>query len=216
MHPIEQTVLSVAGDFGFYWDKSIQQKANLQKLAKLPFEIAVVLGNHENYEMIENERKKVIWNGNEVWQMSDNVYIMPDGVIELQGKTILCARGADSIDKDMRIPYIEWWHQEQMSVKEQIEIWNSSYWYHNSVDYVITHSAPSTLVDIIFHNTNNFARSSTEKLLDLIAKEISFKKWYCGHYHIDITMHGKFEFINDDLLSIEKGREEELRWIIKK
>ena len=49
-----------------------------------------------------------------------------------------------------------------------------------------------------------------------IAKEISFKKWYCGHYHIDITMHGKFEFINDDLLSIEKGREEELRWIIKK
>lgn len=209
--PIEDTILFVTGDFGFYWDKSVTQKYDLQTLSRLPFDIAVVLGNHENYDMIWQERKEVLWHGNVVWQMegASNIYIMPNGVVEVQGKTILCARGADSIDKGLRIPGISWWGKEEMGIVEQQDMWNSLYWYHNNVDYVITHSMPATLVTMIYPNGE---RSNTEKLLDIVAKDVSFDKWYCGHYHVDITKCGKYELLYYDVLQIEKGRDDELRW----
>ena len=45
--------LIIAGDFGFIWNDSKQEKAALKRLAEKNFRIAFVDGCHENYDLLE-------------------------------------------------------------------------------------------------------------------------------------------------------------------
>ena len=58
-------------------------------------------------------------------------------------------------------------------------------------DYIITHGAPAMV-------SNYFSawRFKTDELTDYfekIRKEVQFKRWFCGHYHMDenLVVEGK-------------------------
>jgi len=103
-----------AGDFGFVWGKSQYERDNLayldKKLGLAGITMLVVLGNHENYDMIEENL------GDEPWFVGNNVVILPRAyMVEVHGKKILGLGGAPSIDRKMRREGVSWWPQEEIT-----------------------------------------------------------------------------------------------------
>lgn len=69
-----------------------------------------------------------------------------------------------------------------------------------NVDYIITHCAPSKLIK------NNIERKDepdrlTEYFDELVAN-ITFKKWFFGHYHEDKVIDEKFRLLYKDMIEI--------------
>ena len=62
---VKNDVLFVAGDAGFInsYESEDSKSKRIAQLNKLPFIIIVVLGNHENYDVIESLSEVAIFNG---------------------------------------------------------------------------------------------------------------------------------------------------------
>ena len=60
-----------------------------------------------------------LWNGGYVQKITDSViHLMRGQVFTIEGKKIFVFGGAESIDKEYRIPGVSWWPQEIPSFKE--------------------------------------------------------------------------------------------------
>ena len=53
-------------------------------------------------------------------------------------------------------------------------------------DYIITHAAP-TMVSNYF-SAWRFKADELTDYFEKIRKEVQFKRWFCGHYHVDEEM----------------------------
>lgn len=94
---------------------------------------------------------------------------------------------AYSVDKYYRLSKgYKWFEDEQPSdeVKRRVEKkLEGMDW---TVDYVLSHTAPiryeprEWFLPMINQSTVD---NSTEKWLDKIFENLTFEKWYCGHYH---------------------------------
>ena len=98
--------------YGFHLGQNKEQEYWLDWLTSRNYTLAVVLGNHENYNIIETLPLEMKW-GNEVkvLQRKDgNIYFLKRGAVdEINGRKILTIGGAESIDKESRIINISWW-----------------------------------------------------------------------------------------------------------
>lgn len=106
--------LIVAGDFGFPWDFSVEECADIAWLESRPYTLLFVDGNHERFDHWA-ERPMELWHGGLTQRLSDTSPIrrLTRGeVFELDGSTIFTMGGATSVDKEYRIPYSSWWPQE--------------------------------------------------------------------------------------------------------
>lgn len=127
------------------------------------------------------------WHGGSAHSIAENIiHLMRGEVYDIDGFKFLSIGGAKSIDKAYRIPYIDWWPEEEISqaeIQHTLDNLDKHKWL---VDYVITHAAPRTILRDIFPNELHLSgKSSTEKFLEYIQQELTFKQWYFGHYHID-------------------------------
>ncbi len=106
--------LIIAGDFGFPWDFSAEECADIAWLESRPYTVLFVDGNHERFDHW-SERPMELWHGGLTQRLSDTSPIrrLTRGeVFELDGSTIFTMGGATSVDKEYRIPYSSWWPQE--------------------------------------------------------------------------------------------------------
>lgn len=106
--------LIVAGDFGFPWDFSAEECADIASLESRPYTVLFVDGNHERFDHWE-ERPMEPWHGGLTQRLSDTSSIrrLTRGeVFELDGSTIFTMGGATSVDREYRVPYSSWWPQE--------------------------------------------------------------------------------------------------------
>ena len=129
----------------------------------------------------------VQWHNGNAHLIAENViHLMRGEVYDIDGFKFLSIGGAKSIDKVYRVPYVDWWPEEEISNAE-IQYTLSNLDKHKwLVDYVITHAAPRAILRDIFPNELHLSgKSSTEKFLEYIQQELTFKQWYFGHYHID-------------------------------
>ena len=127
------------------------------------------------------------WHGGSAHSIAENIiHLMRGEVYDIDGFKFLSIGGAKSIDKAYRIPYIDWWPEEEVSqaeIQHTLDNLDKHKWL---VDYVITHAAPRTILRDIFPSEPHLSgKSSTEKFLEYIQQELTFKQWYFGHYHID-------------------------------
>ena len=128
----------------------------------------------------------VNFSGGKAHKVYDSIYhLMRGQVYEIAGKRIFTFGGASSIDKHLRTEGISWWKEEEFNYREA----NTAYENLNKigweVDYVLTHSAPFSIRDKLFESNKP---SSTERMLEAMLRNIKFKRWYFGHYHIDKKM----------------------------
>lgn len=183
----DKDFLFILGDFGYIWDnkRTSFEKDNLDFISCLPFTTLFIDGNHDNHERL-NSMRVVNFSGGKAHKVYDSIYhLMRGQVYEVAGKRIFTFGGASSIDKHLRTEGVSWWKEEEFNYHEA----NTAYENLNKigweVDYVLTHSAPFSIRYKLFEDNKP---SSTERMLEAILRNIKFKRWYFGHYHIDKKM----------------------------
>ena len=141
----DDTVI-ITGDFGGVWFGDSRDDETLDWLERLPFTLAFVCGNHENYDALE--RYPVAeWHGGKVHRIRPHVlHLMRGQIFELEGYRFFTMGGAKSHDIEdgilepdapdferrlvmrqrkprarYRINHISWWAQELPSDEEYPE-----------------------------------------------------------------------------------------------
>lgn len=189
----------VCGDFGLCWDASTREKWWQKWLSERNFTTLWVDGNHENFDMLYDIPIKHEF-GAEVREVAPSIYHIERGqVIELDGKKFFCMGGARSHDRHHRKEHVSWWAEEMPSSQEMehaIQALDANGW---KVDYVVTHCAPRSVQTKIAEWYENDPMVS---FLEWVKSDLSFEKWFFGHYHIDREIDEKFTALYNKVIQI--------------
>ena len=188
----EKDVLFVAGDAGFINSYETKESINKRKqhLNNTPFIIIVVLGNHENYDVIQNLPEIEIFNGKCYKEDGVDVYYAKNGqIFEIDGKKIFTYNGGLSIDKEKWLEYeqqygVKFWWPQEIDLTDFDDAFKK--YLNQKIDYVITHDVPRSVFNKLtsfipgrFKNNPCLLHDSFEKIYSLK----NFEHWYAGHYH---------------------------------
>lgn len=200
-----EDIIIILGDAGINYFGDLDNKDRLvkERLSKLPITIFCIHGNHEMRPQNIPSYERIEWHGGQVFQEKKfpNLLFAIDGEIyELDGKRCIVIGGAYSIDKHYRLTHgLHWFADEQPSeeVKRHVEAVLAE----QEIDIVLSHTCPKK-----YEPTEVFLKGidqsrvdkSTEEWLDTIEESISYKKWYCGHYHTEKRTH-KLQFMFKDI-----------------
>lgn len=104
-----QDTLIVAGDFGCIFGLGARDDEKLDALARLPYTILFLDGNHECFPKLYAYPEEG-WHGGRVHRIRSNVlHLMRGQVFDLDGMTVFTMGGGYSIDEAYRIPGKSWW-----------------------------------------------------------------------------------------------------------
>ena len=188
----KKDVLFVAGDAGFInsYENQDSKALRIKHLNSLPFIIIVVLGNHENYDIIESLPSTEIFGGKCYKEDGVDVYYAKNGqIFNIDGTKFFTFNGGYSIDKEQRLSYEKqfnnkfWWPQE---IKEEDFSSAFSTYFTNRIDYVITHDVPLDIFKKLTPYIPGRFKNHTCSLQDFFQKLYTMKNythWYAGHYH---------------------------------
>lgn len=155
----------VLGDFGLLWKKD------------------------ETYDYWLDSLPVESWHGGRVHRIADNIlHLMRGEIFKIGGSTFFTLGGAVSYDKVFRAEGISWWPQERPSWADFSRSIENLARHDNHVDYVLTHTAPATILQVLRLYTsswNSAADRSVENALQAIDNDIHYKGWYFGHWHLD-------------------------------
>ena len=186
--------LIVAGDFGLVWEHTQPSREEInwtRWLQEKPWTTLFVDGNHECHPRLNALPSKQMFSS-EVGVVADHIYHLRRGhiytipVIKNETKTFFVFGGADSIDKEYRIPFISWWPEEIPSREEFDRGWEALDKVNWEVDYVITHTAPESVI-----LSKGFSlwkpHDPTATMLEQYWEKLTYKHWYFGHFHMDLV-----------------------------
>lgn len=203
-------VVIVLGDFGFIWrNKRCGLLRDLENLNEVVNCMGCTLlwldGNHENFDQI-NTFPVVDLYGGKAHKIFDNCYhLMRGEVYNIEGKSFLTIGGAYSIDRPYRTEGESWWAQEEIT-KEDIE----KSLRVKEVDYILSHCAPMNMTKLIelhipYFNPYYYNPYISEKFLQVVMDKVKYKKWFCGHYHIDKDF-GDFCVLYNTFYNLNEGK----------
>ncbi len=191
----------VLGDFGFLWEGTPQEMQQLRWLSQRRYKILFLDGCHENFEKLLHFPETEIFGG-KARHLGGNLYYVQRGqILTIEDKKILCFGGGQSHDRYERIEGENWWPEEMPTAAEMEECTQALQAQGNCVDYILTHDAPSRLMD--------FARVPVEDLntlndyFDHLLKTVQYGKWLFGRYHRDITVSPKARCVFLDVLPLK-------------
>ena len=200
----DDTVI-ITGDFGGVWFGDNRDDETLDWLEYLPFTLAFVCGNHENYDALERY-PMAEWHGGKVHRVRPHVlHLMRGQIFELDGCRFFTMGGAESHDIEdgilepdapdferrlmvlqrkprarYRINHISWWAQELPSDEEYAEARRNLDAVGWQVDYIITHCAPTSIA--LMGSRHNEADRLTDFLQE-VRERAKYHYWLFGHYH---------------------------------
>ena len=197
----------ICGDFGGVWDNSPERIECLDWLEGRNFTTLFIDGNHENFDLLNAYPVKE-WNGGNAHSIRPSViHLMRGQIFNINGKKIFTFGGAASFDKASRIPGTSWWQEEIPSAEEQAEGFYNLAANDYEVDYIITHTCPSSILDeypeMVPGMMNHFD-STTEEYLEKIKNNVyDYKIWCFGHWHSDIDFDGIHTLVYNKIILIE-------------
>ena len=200
----EITNAIVLGDFGLPWyechvdsegihPEDKDDRYLLKWLIEKPFNILAVMGNHDNYAMIE-KLPEVEMFGNKVLKVSKNIFYLKRGhFYNIEGHKFLALGGAESHDKESRKLNVNLWEQELWSEEEEKDCLNRINEYiekfGNEVDYIVSHTGPIEGIACIESSCLEpeyreiFQQDRTVRFNNKIDSLLAYKKWFFGHWH---------------------------------
>lgn len=221
----------ICGDFGGVWKDSPEERYWLDWLNDRPFTILFVDGNHENFDRYySNEFEKSKYCDGEVQIIRPSIYHLLRGeMYNIQGRKFFTFGGASSHDikdgvldiddyssekefikeyremtsegKMFRVNHVSWWEQELPSNKEMQHGIDTLKANNNVVDFIVTHCLPQEIASIF--SMGLYEPDTLTMYFNRILHDgIQFNKWYCGHYHINRNIMGKFNILYDDVVRI--------------
>lgn len=184
----------VTGDFGYVmrgeWNH-LPEKNKLDALARKPYTILFCDGNHEGFDYLEQYPEELRYAA-PVRRIRNNIFWLQRGCIyTIEGKTFFVMGGAYSMDKAFRLKYQSvcgekiWFAQELPSAEEYRRAIHSLKCHDNKVDYIITHTAPRTVIPRMIGRYPDDHDRELTGFLDWVYHEVSFLHWYFGHFHED-------------------------------
>ena len=193
----------VLGDFGFFFREDL-----INDYPDYPFKTIVVLGNHENTNILKTFPEGIIY-GAKCRIMKDNVYIINHGeILDINNKKFFVFGGALSIDKHLRVPYVSWWPEEQANKSDYDNAINNLEKVNYNIDYFLAHDVQG---DIALKLFKPFTRvdSSTAKMLAQLEFEIKYHsnkpyEYYFGHWH-SFAKFSYYTCLYDQILCLDTG-----------
>ena len=178
----KKDLVIICGDAGVCWsgkkDRWIQDWYNERN-----FTTFSVLGNHENYDIIEN-LPIVNFMGGKAYKVNDSFYFAKNGEIYTIGnKKCFVFGGAHSHDKLYRKEGSSWWPQEAPDMGQRNQAIENLAKYNYKVDYIFTHCGPREVVK----DKLGFESDDINAFLSFIMNNVEFEKWFMGHYHLNRT-----------------------------
>lgn len=194
--------LVICGDFGLVWDNSPEEKYWLDWLNDKNYTTLFVDGNHENHPLL-NSYPEEIWNGGKVHKIRDSVlHLMRGQVFTIDSRTFFTMGGADSVDKDWRTPGKSWWPEEMPSNDEYEEAIQNLKLHNHQVDYIITHTAPTSIVNQLIPEIK--PPDQLTNFLEGIKTGTQYKHWYFGHFHGDRDIDKKHTLLYYNIIPLEE------------
>lgn len=195
-------LLIITGDAGFVWsygkNPDGEEKFWRNWISNKSWTTFCTLGNHENYDLIE-EFPIVDFYGGKARKITDSLYYEIRGEIyNFNGKTFLSLGGAESYDKAYREKGVSWWSQESITEEDYIRTLNNLKKYNNKVDYIISHTGGIDVCSFL-----GFQSSTSDWYLTNILNLIEYKKRWCGHYHVDKIVDKKTRILYNDIIEID-------------
>lgn len=201
-------ILIVLGDAGinFFLDKQDTQLKEF--LRELPITLFCIHGNHEaRPEKLENY-ECITFHGN--LALAERKY--PNIIFAIDGNTYLFSGmrcialgGAYSVDKPYRLASGGIWFDDEQPSEETKKfaehVLDFNGW---DVDVVLSHTCPAgdIPVDAFLPGiVQSDVDRSTEDWLQYIKDRLTFRKWFCGHWHIDRTVDN-LRFVFNDFLEL--------------
>lgn len=199
----------VCGDFGI-WDNSKREKHDLDWLEDKPFTTLFVSGNHENYDILDRLPIEE-WHGGKVNFIRPSViHLMRGQIFHIEGKSFFTFGGASShdisdgilnpadpefkkkkkrLDRNpyalYRINHLSWWERELPNKKEMEEGLDNLKKQNNKVDYIITHSPYTSLLQQMDGESGLYPKDELTDYLQGIRQIVDYKQWFFGHMHFD-------------------------------
>jgi predicted phosphodiesterase len=171
------------GDFGI-WSRNDEGTYFLDKLNENSelrgVHWYVTLGNHENYDMVEEFQASAT--GSFI-KVRDNITILGNktAVFELQGVKFGSVGGAVSIDREDRTPGVSWWPQENTKYGD-VQRFADLVDVVGPVDILFTHDAPDTIDFPGFIKDDPWSNGN-RTMMDAVGDIARAKYWFHGHYH---------------------------------
>lgn len=199
----ENDVIIICGDAGLTWHNDTCKNLDLIfEYNDLPCTLAIIDGNHENFETLYNYPKTHHFGG-PVRKITNKIFYLERGqVYNINDVKIFAFGGGHSPDKMHLVPYVDWWPQEIPNLTQMrhgLENLDKVNW---NVDYMITHTcALHDLIDLETEIFENFTRGRNHPEYNLnfffseIKKRLNYKHHYCGHFHKDLTVNKKTTFV---------------------
>lgn len=144
------------GDFGFSY--GILNHVN-------PTKHKIFCGNHDNVN------KSLEWPH----------FLGDSGPYNLNGVDFFFIRGADSIDKQYRVPGVSWWANEELNYSQSIKCIDQ--YLEAKPDIVLAHDFPNHIIPKLFNPNPRFAPSHTQKLLEELINIHKPCIYVGGHWH---------------------------------
>lgn len=178
----------ITGDFGLLFsnnENDPEEKHWLKWLEEKPWTTLFIDGNHENHLRLY-DLPSVDMFGDKVGKVSESIYHLKRGrVYTIDGEKFFTMGGARSHDIESRKLFIDYWPAElPNNAEEKLGLENLEK--HNwTVDYIITHAAPQSIVNLFDTDDYYCASNYTKTYLELLRTQVKYKMWYFGHYHDD-------------------------------
>lgn len=194
------------GDFGLIWDKIGCKKDKQHNhwrnwLGEKSYTFCFVDGNHEGYTELEQFPIEHKFGGKVRVIPTDNkpLYQLLRGeVYNFNGHKCIALGGAESQDKQWRIPDVSWWKQENWNHAETEYIIDQIQANPN-IEYVFAHTCPDSIsYEILRHVGATSAGTYKEyyegkcecqvaRAMQVLVDEFDLKpkEWHFGHWHLD-------------------------------
>jgi len=219
--------LIITGDFGLLWSNKPDREEIwwLNWLNLKPWTTLVIDGNHENHWRL-SQLPLIEKFGATVGVISDSVFHLKRGEIyNIANRTFFCMGGATSTDKLTRWNGIDWWPEEVPSVKEMNYGIDNLEKVNYTVDFILAHTLPKGIIKrlmamyqipiekfddpVVYENTlDEVAKhlydrynDPTSSFLQEVCNRTKFSKFFCGHFHEDLTI-GNFCLLYQKILQI--------------
>lgn len=189
-------VMIVCGDAGLVWNGSKEDKYWQNWLNEKNFTTFCCLGNHENYNLINDCSIVEIFGGKARKIQSSVFYAISGEIYIINGKKMLFINGADSHDKEWRTEGESWWPQEQITEAEIDNALKNLKKHNFQVDYIISHTGGSEVCKQL-----GFMPTISDELFDKILEATKYDKHYCGHYHLNRWID-KSRILYNDIIEI--------------
>lgn len=99
-----------------------------------------------------------------------------------------------------RVNHHSWWKQELPSKSEYEEARRNLERIHYEVDYVITHCAPSNIVDIL--GNGGYVHDHLTDFLEEVREQAKFHYWLFGHYHDNRIIDNRFVLLWEQMVQV--------------